>query len=86
MWAIFINLGKNARLWFAAAKNPYQWGCFGVSSGEVLWNKMKQNLKNYLNAHGGCAIVNTNNLYRPDWNKVKDVLMGVKPISVLGCE
>lgn len=53
---------------------------------DVLWNKMKQNLKNYVNANGGSAIVNTNKLYRPDWNKVKDVLMGVKPISVLGCE
>lgn len=51
-----------------------------------LWNTMKQNLKNFVNNNGGIAVVNTNQIYRPNWNDVKDVLNGIKPLSDLGCD
>ena len=69
------NIASNHPMW----ETPFQ-------PADALWNKMKQNLKNYVNANGGSATLNANKLYRPDWSKVKDVLMGFKPISVLGCE
>lgn len=55
-------------------------------AADDLWNKMKQNLKNYVNTNGGSATTNSNIIYRPNWNDVKDVLNGIKPISDLGCD
>ena len=59
-------------------ENPFE-------DADQLWNKMQQNLKNFVNNNGGSATVNADQIYRPNWNDVKDVLRGVKPISDLGC-
>ena len=57
--------------------------------GEALWNSVMDNLKSEINDdiwyHGNAvkypAVVN-----QPDWNLVKDVLLGNRPISDLGCK
>ena len=56
------------------------------ADSDILWNTMKQNLKNYVNNNGGTAVLNVNQIYRPNWNDVKDVLNGIKPLSDLGCD
>lgn len=58
--------------------NPFQ-------KADDLWNNFKQNLAGFVNSNGGSAIINSNEIYRPDWNKVKQVLRGERPISDLGC-
>ncbi|WP_396137734.1 hypothetical protein [Flavobacterium sp.] len=46
---------------------------------------MQENLKNYVEAHGGVATINMDKIYRPNWNDIKDILNGIKPLSDLGC-
>jgi hypothetical protein len=52
---------------------------------DSLWNKMKENLVTFVNNNGGTANSNSNEIYRPDWNKVKEVLRGNRPKTDLGC-
>ena len=40
---------------------------------------------NFVHNNVGGTINNVNEIYRPDWNKVKEVLRGNRPISDLGC-
>jgi hypothetical protein len=60
-------------------ENPFE-------GADELWNEMKQNIVNFVTNNGGTAINNVNEIYRPDWNKVKEVLQGTRPKSDLGCD
>ena len=60
------------------SESPFQ-------GADEVWNKMKQNMVNFVNNGGGTAVGNINEIFRPDWNKVKEVLRGNRPISDLGC-
>ncbi len=59
-------------------------GEFGGS--DDLWNNMKESMRLFVNSNGGAAISNQNVIYRPNWNDIKDVLRGAKPLSDLGCD
>lgn len=50
-----------------------------------LWENFQEKTNSFVNANGGSSSVNTPIHNRPDWEKVKDVLEGRKPISDLGC-
>ncbi len=55
---------------------------------DALWNSFKNGVYNFTQSHSGVAVTPTqseNQIYRPDWNKVKEVLLGLQPISNLGC-
>ncbi len=51
-----------------------------------LWEHFQKTTNNFINSNGGISTINTPIHNRPDWDKVKDVLQGNKPISDLGCE
>jgi hypothetical protein len=53
---------------------------------DLLWYTFQENLKNFVNDNGGQATVGIDSKYRPNWEDVKDVLLGLKPISELGCD
>ncbi len=50
-----------------------------------LWYTFQENMKDFVNNNGGAANVGTDSTNRPDWQKVKDVLLGNRPKSDLGC-
>jgi hypothetical protein len=56
--------------------------------GDALWTQFQTNLQTFINkpANGGLAQKQTPVISRPDWEKVKAVLRGEKPISDLGCK
>lgn len=70
---------------FTIADNTPWWDS-PFSAADEKWNAMQENLKNYIETNGGVAVINTDNIYRPNWNDIKDVLSGVKPLSDLGCD
>ena len=69
---------------FTIANNTPWWDS-PFSGADEKWNAMQENLKNYIETNGGAAVINTDNIYRPNWNDIKDVLNGIKPLSDLGC-
>jgi hypothetical protein len=56
---------------------------FPLSRADALWKSFQNKISNYVNSHGGRANVSTPQIERPDWQKVKDVLDGKKPLSTL---
>lgn len=70
---------------FTIADNTPWWDS-PFSAADEKWNAMQENLKNYIETNGGVAVINSDNIYRPNWNDIKDVLSGVKPLSDLGCD
>ena len=59
------------------------------SGAENLWNSFKQGIFNFTTNNGGSVSPiseDDNSLNKPDWDEIKDVLEGVKPISNLGCD
>ncbi|WP_318501870.1 hypothetical protein [Formosa sp. PL04] len=51
-----------------------------------LWKSFQQKTNHFINNNGGTSSITppiTDN--RPDWEEVKDVLQGKKPISDLEC-
>jgi hypothetical protein len=55
---------------------------------DALWNSFKAGIYNFTQANSGSAIppsTRQNAVYRPDWVKVREVLMGQRPTSDLGC-
>jgi hypothetical protein len=55
---------------------------------DALWNSFKQGIYTFTQNNSGSALppsVNDNSIYRPDWDKVNQVLHGQRPISDLGC-
>ncbi len=65
--------------------NNIPWWESPFTKPDEKWNAMQENLKNYVDTNGGIATVNTDKIYRTNWNDIKDVLNGVKPLSDLGC-
>jgi hypothetical protein len=60
------------------------------SSADAKWQSFQQKIANFVNQGqgnglNGASNVNVPEKYRPDWNKVKNVLNGTQPISTLGC-
>ena len=53
---------------------------------DKLWTSLQENLTSYINDNGGIAIKGDTSINRPNWQDIKDVLNGVKPISELGCK
>jgi hypothetical protein len=53
---------------------------------DLLWLTFKQNLNTFVNNNGGVSSEMKSVKSRPNWYKVKEVLLGNKPISELGCE
>ena len=55
------------------------------------WRNFQNKIKNFVNngqqqpSNNGQSVVNTPVKYRPNWNKVKAVLNGTRPMSDLGC-
>jgi hypothetical protein len=57
---------------------------------DALWTVMQNNMKNYINANGGNATINTPVKARPFWNDVHNFLLGNKVtyqqlLAELGC-
>ena len=50
-----------------------------------MWYSFQNNMDNFVNNNGGNSIIKPDIKNRPNWNKVKDVLLGIRPISDLGC-
>lgn len=60
------------------------------NAADSKWQNFQQKITNFVNqgqANGlnGTSNVNAPEKYRPNWNKVKNVLNGTLPISTLGC-
>lgn len=71
------NLVENAA-YIRGGGNPF----FGADN---LWRSFQIGLEAYVNIHDGVAIKQKPQFKRPDWILLQEVLEGVKPISVLGC-
>ncbi|WP_447641691.1 MULTISPECIES: hypothetical protein [Chitinophagaceae] len=70
---------------------------FPFNSADGLWGSFQNKIKDFVNSHGGSAslsnflnvdnkgkqVANSYQYYRPDWQKVKDVLDGKLPLSTL---
>lgn len=56
---------------------------FPFSQADSLWKSFQKKISEYVNLKGGKANTNTPQIERPDWQKVKDVLDGKKPLSTL---
>lgn len=55
---------------------------------DALWNSFKLGIYSFTQGHAGTALtpsLSDNSVFRPDWNKVNQVLQGQRPISDLGC-
>ena len=50
-----------------------------------LWESFQNKMNEFINANGGNSSILTPIKNRPDWNEVKEVLEGKRPISDLGC-
>jgi len=58
--------------------NPF----FGADN---LWESFQKKTMEFVNQNSGVSSIVTPVHNRPDWNKIKDVLEGKRPISDLGC-
>lgn len=73
------NIVENTLYIATLGQNPF----FGA---DALWTSFQNKMNQYINYNGGSASINVPIKYRPDWDKVKDILEGVRPISDLGCD
>ena len=55
-------------------------------AADLLWLTLQQNMNNFVNSNGGASSIGTNAKKRPNWNKIKGVSLGNRPINDLGCE
>ncbi|SFR32900.1 hypothetical protein SAMN04490243_0574 [Robiginitalea myxolifaciens] len=55
------------------------------AGADDLWNSFMQGIESYVNSNGGTGSIGTNEIYRPYWDDVKDVLQGNKSIEELDC-
>lgn len=53
---------------------------------DALWNSLLDGVENHVNNNAGQAGTKNITISRPEWNDVKDVLLGNKPKSTLGCK
>jgi len=56
-----------------------------VSGTRRLWSSFQSNLNSYIQKNHGQSFIPEASKFRPDWDKVKEVLEGKIPISTLGC-
>jgi hypothetical protein len=61
------------------------------SQADEKWTNFQNKIKNFVNTgqssnNNGQSTVNVPLKFRPNWNKVKEVLNGTRPISDLGCD
>jgi len=52
---------------------------------DSLWESFQDKTNQFINSNGGVSSINTPITNRPNWNKVKEILEGSRPISDLGC-
>lgn len=55
---------------------------------DALWNSLMQGIYDYIQANGGQAIEpseDDNKISRVNWMDVKEVLLGNRPITDIGC-
>lgn len=50
---------------------------------DALWESFQSKIENFVNTNGGNSTVSDPQIYRPDWQQVKDVLEGRAPLSTL---
>ena len=64
-----------------AIKNPFE-------IPDKLWNSFKDGIYNFVNQNGGSSDTTNvkNSIDRVDWEKIRDVLDGNRPIGDLGCK
>jgi hypothetical protein len=55
------------------------------AAADDLWESFQSNLDQYIRDNGGISQVMEPVFYRTDWEKVKEVLQGERPISDIGC-
>ena len=56
-----------------------------LSAADELWESFQEKTNQFINSNGGVSSINTPITNRPNWNKVKEILEGSRPISDLGC-
>ncbi|KMQ64456.1 hypothetical protein IVN40_05300 [Chryseobacterium indologenes] len=59
-------------------------GPFGKA--DALWNSYQKMVSDFVNKNGGKAAPGKQEIHRPDWNTVKDVIDGKKPLSTLSSD
>lgn len=52
---------------------------------DSLWESFQEKTNQFVNSNGGVSTINTPITNRPNWNIVKEVLEGSRPVSDLGC-
>lgn len=50
---------------------------------EALWTSFQNGINSFVSAHGGASTVNNPQISRPNWDVLKQVLNGTKPLSTL---
>lgn len=63
---------------YLSAGSPFQ-------DPDNLWNSFQRKIQDFTNDNGGVGNMAPISTNRPDWDMVKDVLLGNRPISDLGC-
>ena len=56
---------------------------FAFSQADALWNSFRNKIFDFVNTHQGSADILQSQIKRPDWAVIKDVVDGVKPLSIL---
>jgi len=57
-----------------------------MTGADNLWKSFQRGVENYVNSNGGIATKNDPIVARPNWDIVREVLNGSRPISELGCK
>lgn len=61
----------------------YMMGGSPFSQADALWTSFQNKINNFVNSHQGSSSVASQEIYRPDWAKVKAVIEGKEPLSGL---
>lgn len=56
---------------------------FPFNQADALWTSFQGLVSSFVNNHGGNSSVSQNQIQRPNWSDIKDVVDGVKPLSYL---
>ena len=56
------------------------------SGAESLWESFQDKVEAFVNDGEGSSVKQEPVTYRPKWNKVNEVLNGLRPVSDLGCD
>ncbi|AQX01709.1 hypothetical protein [Elizabethkingia anophelis] len=66
----------NVSMFFTGSSYP-------LSKADALWTSLQNKINDFVNNHQGSSIVAKQEIQRPDWQKVKDVINGKLPLSAL---